>query len=558
MKTEGKINITTDIKTFKDLFLYFIKNIYNTKNTELYNQVSLDSFAAVSFDSFLESSSGYIKLFTSLNLQKSDRVCIISNTSTSWLALDFAIMSCGLISVPFFVNASDTNFKYQIENSDCKIFFVQNYTSKERLTKLNIKESSIFYFNDVKSTSPLNIENHLEKTEINYNDIATIVYTSGTMGTPNGVTISHFNLISQVLNADKCFPLTSKDIAISFLPTAHIFQRMICYLYLYKQVRVYFISDYNTLIDNFKNIKPTLLTTVPRVLEKAYTKINISLENKTGFSKKIAHFAKLYAMNQDHKNKSILNKIKYYIFKKLVFSKILALFGGNIRMIISGGAKLNNEVYKFFLNIGLPLYQGYGMTEMSPVISSNNPSENKVFTVGKFFDNITYKILNDGELCVKGNNLMLGYYKNTDETVKHIDSDGFFHTGDIVEIDSDGFLTVKSRKKELFKTSNGKYIDPNKIEFLFSKFLQIEYSCVIADDKNFVSIIIFTKVQDRCIIENIINDVNKSLEHHEKIMKFHISNDIISPETGEITPSLKLRRFIIYDKYKKVIESFYN
>jgi long-chain acyl-CoA synthetase len=545
------------MKTIKDLYINFAINTYGKNNSLMFNQSPYDSFVKITFDSFFDITSGFIKLLLEQNLKNSDKICIIANTSAHWIACDFAVMSLGLVSVPIFTNTSLENIIYQVQQTSPSIFFVQDYSLKEKLLSINIKEDKIFYINTTKPTKPSVVIEKFNKTIIHQNDLATIVYTSGTSGKPNGVMISHFNLISQILNSSRVFKLTPQDVAISFLPTAHIFQRMICFLYIYEKVSIYFINDYTTLIENLKTIKPTLLTTVPRVLEKAYIKIANSFDSKTGLTKIIAKMAKKYANNTNPlKKRSFFRGILSKLYTKIVFSKILAVFGGNIRMIISGGAKLNDDVYRFFVNIGLPVYQGYGMTETSPVIASNNPSQNKCYTVGKFFDNIEYKILEDGELCVKGDNLMLGYYDNPQETAKSFDGE-YFKTGDIVEVDKDGFLTVKSRKKELFKTSNGKYVDPNKIEFLLSKSQIIEYSCIIADGKNFVSAIIFSKTDNLEAIKLVVQEANKNLDHHEKIVKYHISRDDLSPQTGELTPSLKLRRFIIYDKYKSQIESFY-
>jgi|GEM_PF-2561446 len=544
------------MQTFKDLYTYLIDAKYGQNECQLYNQHSADSFGAISYDNFLEEVAGYIKLLHSFNLQHGDRICIMGQTSTRWLAADFAIMCLGLVCVPLFLNSSGANLKFEIEQSAPSLFIAENYFCKQSASCHGIDPEKIIYFNDVRPVKPSTITDILNKTAVHSTMLASIVYTSGTTGLPNGVMLSHYNLISQVLNSAKVFSVGPEDVAISFLPTAHIFQRMICYLYIYRLVNVYFVNDYATLVENFKTIRPTLLTTVPRVLEKAYSKILLSLNSKTGLAKIIASLAKKHAQRHDPNKKSFINKL----YNKPVFYKILAIFGGRIRMVISGGAKLNDEVYRFFVNVGLPLYQGYGMTETSPVIASNNPSEYKCYSVGKFFDEISYKILEDGELCVKGPNLMLGYYKQNDGDEKHF-VDGYFRTGDIVKIDEAGFVYVISRKKELFKTSNGKYVNPNKIEFLLLQNQVIENCCVIADGKKFVSAVIFTKNgnkdSNKAEIEKIIMQINQKLDPHEQIVKFFISNDFISPEAGELTPSLKLRRFVIYEKYKKQIDNFY-
>jgi len=540
------------MKNFQDLLLLFISRYKNSSAT-FYNQSIASSFTSIDFNTFVEKICGAILLFKNLNLKQGSKICIMADTSTNWLAVDIAAMSIGLVSVPLFKNASIEHIKMQISEMEPSCIFVQDYAGKNIVSNF-IDKGKIFYISELKNAMPESLIPFIKSLSVSSDMQATTIYTSGTTGNPSGVMLSHFNLISQILSADKHFSLSRDDVAISFLPTAHVFQRMICYLYLYKEVSIYFIHDYSSIAERIKEIKPTLLTTVPRIFDKIFFKTLEQIKQKKWIQGFIARLAFNYAVNHDpSKSHSIL----FYFYKTLVYSKVIDAFGGRVRMIISGGAKLDDTVYKFFYNISLPIYQGYGMTETSPVIASNYPEFSKCLTVGKAFDGITTKILEDGELCVKGPNVMLGYYKRPEKNLEAFTQDGFLRTGDIAKIDSEGYITIINRKRDIFKTSTGKFVDPNKLEFLLNQSNEIECSCVIADGKPFASAILFVKNKNEDLIKKHINKINDGLEHHEQIKAFYATNYKPSVQSGELTPSLKIRRFFIYEEFKEDIDKMY-
>ena len=540
------------MNTIQDIFLLLITRYKNSK-TNFYNQSIGSSFTAVSFNGFIEKACGAVSLFKSLNLKKGANVCIMADTSTNWLAIDIAAMSLGLVSVPLFKNASAESLKMQIAETEPACIFVQDYVCKSSILQF-IDASKIFYISEVKSAMPESMASYIKSTSVQGDNLASIIYTSGTTGGASGVMISHQNLISQILSSAKRFELSNCDVAISFLPTAHVFQRMICLLYLYKEVNIYFINDYSTIADRIKEIKPSVFTTVPRIFDKIYFKTAEQVNNAKGLKGLVARAAFNYALkhNVDKKHHPL-----FFAYKALVYSKIMDSFGGRIRMIISGGAKLEPEIYKFFYNINMPIYQGYGLTETSPVIASNCPGQSRCLTVGKTFDGVFVKLGTDGELLVKGPNVMLGYYKKPQKTQEAFTEDGFFKTGDIASIDSDGYISITSRKKDVFKTSTGKFVDPNKLEFLLNQNSNIECSCIVADGKAFVSAIIFAKNKDENLIGIHLAKINSQLEHHEQIKKVFITDYKPSVQSGELTPSLKIRRFFIYEEFEKEIADMY-
>jgi long-chain acyl-CoA synthetase len=540
------------MNTIQDIFLLLITRYKNSKTT-FYNQSIGSSFTAVSFNSFVEKACGAVSLFKSLNLKKGANICIMADTSTNWLAIDIAAMSLGLVSVPLFKNASAESLKMQITETEPACIFVQDYACKAGVLQF-IDASKIFYISEIKSAMPESMASYIKSASVQGDSLASIIYTSGTTGGASGVMLSHQNLISQILSSAKRFELSNYDIAISFLPTAHVFQRMICLLYLYKEVNIYFINDYSTIAERIKEIKPSVFTTVPRIFDKIYFKTAEQVSNAKGIKGLIAKTAFNYALKHDFTKK---HTPLFFVYKTLVYSKIMDSFGGKIRMIISGGAKLEPEIYKFFYNINMPIYQGYGLTETSPVIASNCPSASKCLTVGKSFDGVITKLSPEGELLVKGPNVMLGYYKKPDKTKESFTEDGFFKTGDIASIDEQGYITIVSRKKDIFKTSTGKFVDPNKLEFLLNQNANIECSCIVADGKPFASAIIFAKNKDDNLINNHLAKINSQLEHHEQIQKVFITDYKPSVQSGELTPSLKIRRFFIYEEFKKEIANIY-
>lgn len=534
----------------------------------------------------------------SLNVQKNNGFAIIAKPSPIWTQIDLAIISSGAISVPIFPDISRQNLLFEIENSDIKFVFcdcaenlktIQN--SGAKFNKIIIygfesKGENIISFDELLKIGQEIYDKNPDKfsdliKEIKEDDVATIIYTSGSTGTPKGVEITHKNLISQIIATPKCFPLSSKeDVALSFLPLAHVFERMIVYFYLSQGIRIYFADDVKNVGNLLKEVNPTLITVVPRLLEKVFAKMQSAVLEasfvKRNIGKLAFHFAPKFA-EDDSKNSFL-----YKILNNLVYKKLRAAFGNRINMVVCGGAPLSPDLEKFFLGIGINLCIGYGLTESSPVIAANYKNNRKIGTVGKAFPDILVKVETDGELLAKGDNIMKGYHKDPKLTAETITSDGWLRTGDLVSIDEDGYIKIIGRKKEMFKTANGKYVSPVPIEQkLMANFPLLAAASIIADNRKFVSILLFpdfellAKYKTRFGFENtndedflksdflthrietIIQKVNADLNDWEKIQKFYIHNRPISIETGELTPSMKLKREFVEEKLKKIIDEFY-
>ncbi|HEY1405449.1 MAG TPA: AMP-binding protein, partial [Spirochaetota bacterium] len=412
------------------------------------------------------------------------------------------------------------------------------------------------------------------------NDLFTIIYTSGSTGIPKGVMLSHRNIISQIKSADLVYKLDgARDKAISSLPLSHIFERMVMYFYLSKGVSVYFVEDLNNIGALIREVKPDIMTVVPRLLEKIRDKMKEGAADYRGVKKVIASAALSFAERETSHNGGSL--FKYLFFRFAVYSKLINALGGKFRYIISGAASLPADVGRFFLNIGFPLYEGYGLTEASPVIACNSKGHNKPGTVGRAFPGVAIKLNGNGEILAKGPNVMMGYLNSPAETSRVIDSDLFLHTGDLGTIDQKGYLKIVGRKKELFKKSTGEYVAPIPIEQALEKLDIVDIAVVIAEGRKFVSCILFPdfevaeklkiksgfsrmSVDDflksesiRKKIESHITEMNSHLHHTEEVQKFTVITDRISIETGEITPTLKIRRTVIEKKFKNEIDAMY-
>lgn len=534
----------------------------------------------------------------SLNVQKNSGFAIIAKPTPIWTQIDLAIISSGAISVPIFPDISRENLLFETQNADIKFVFcdckdnlktIQD--SGAKFDKIIIygfeaKDENIISFDDLLKIGQEIYDKNPDKfadliKDLKENDLATIIYTSGSTGIPKGVEITHKNLISQIIATPKCFPLSSKDdVALSFLPLAHVFERMIVYFYLSQGIKIYFADDVKNVGNLLKEVNPTLITVVPRLLEKVFAKMQSAVLEASFVKKNIGklafHFAPKFA--EDNSKNSFL----YKVLNNLVYKKLRAAFGNKINMVVCGGAPLSLELEKFFLGIGINLCVGYGLTESSPVISANYKNNRKIGTIGKAFPDILVKVEADKELLAKGDNIMKGYHKNPQLTSETITSEGWLRTGDLASIDEDGYIKIIGRKKEMFKTATGKYVSPVPIEQKIMASLPIlAAACIIADNRKFVSILLFPdfelllqhkkkfgfeNVNDEDFlrsnfmtrrIEAIIQRVNTNLNDWEKIQKFYIHNKPISIESGELTPSMKLKRGVVEEKLEKIIDKFY-
>ena len=574
---------TYNFKTYSELFTH----ICSLENEYFLNYLSNGKYQNISTIDFKNKVICLSLALKDLGIQKGDTVGIFANSSPFWLIFDFAIHEVGAISVPIFANISSINLNFEIKDANIKYMFID---SQERLKDIEnenkdltfithnfcIKEPNFYNFDEIlvigkQICDSTGFTPHKAQDD----EIFSIIYTSGNTGTPKGVMLTHKNIVSQLHDINSLINLQQEEIALSLLPLAHIFERTVMSYYLSRGISIYFVDDIQNVANLLKVVRPTIMTAVPRLLEKIFNKIKNQISQKPLISRLIAGFAFKYALKEDIDKNSIV----YKILDKIVYSKLREIFGSRITKLISGGAPLSKEIALFFVNIGVPIYQGYGLTEFSPVISTNYPNSNKVGSCGKIIPSAEVKITENKELLVRGPSVMKGYLNQEELTSKTIDKDGWLHTGDIAYIDSDGYLFISSRVKEIFKTSTGEYVNAISIEQQLSKNKYIEFAVVISQNKKYTTALLFVdkekyeiekKNNNNLNIEefynrtDIINDIsrhieniNKDLNQWEKIVDFKIITNDISIEGGELTPSMKICRNKIEEKYAQLIDSMY-
>ena len=556
-------------------------------NPTFLNYLEEEKWQAISSKDFIHTVRCLAHSFQSRGVVKGTSVAIISDSSPFWLMVDYALQCLGAVSVPIFANISSTNLSFELEDAEIKYVYIASQEKYEQLSsylesmKLVIVKDVIAKGENIQSfESFIGEDDNYTKPIIKENDLATIIYTSGSTGRPKGVELSHKNLISQIIGTQKCISLETNFKILTFLPLAHIFERMVMSFYLSSGVSVYFADDVKNVANLLKSLKPDVMTVVPRLLDKIYTKMHENVASAKGIKWVIGSLAFSHANRKDPNHDSFC--LFDSLYKKLVYSKLQEALGGNLKYLITGGAPLSMQVYRFFHNIGIPLYQGYGLTETSPVISVNTPSNNKIGTCGKALYGVEVKLASDNELLTRGDSVMLGYHKNPDKTAEVIDKEGWFHTGDLASMDDEGYITIASRKKELFKTSTGKYVSAIAMEQKITANKWIDYAVVIADNRPYVCALIFMDeillesfaarknlshlsfddlVHQRriqTIVFNIIKKLNEKLNDWEKIQKFHIITDEVNIESGILTPLMKVSRHKVEEIYKLEIENFYD
>ncbi|HLF53385.1 AMP-dependent synthetase/ligase [Flavobacterium sp.] len=536
-----------------------------------------------------------------MDVQKNDKIAVIStNNRTEWNILDIGILQTGAQNVPIYPTISEEDYEYILNHSGAIYCFVSD---AEVLRKINLIKHNVpalkevYAFNEIPNcknwTELLTLgkdqsnQNTVEerKNNVQSEDLATIIYTSGTTGRPKGVMLSHKNIVSNVLDSSSRIPFEAgKSRALSFLPICHIFERMILYLYQYYGVSVYFGESIDKISDNIKEVKPTVMTAVPRLLEKVYDKIYAKGTELTGIKKKLFFWAiDLGLQYEPYGANGAWYEFQLKIARKLIFSKWKEGLGGNLDLMVSGSAALQPRLARVFAAAEIPVMEGYGLTETSPVISVNDMRNGgfKVGTVGRVIDNVEVKIAEDGEILCKGPNVMMGYYKD-DKLTNEVIENGYFHTGDIGEIDKEGFLKITDRKKEMFKTSGGKYIAPQLLENAMKQSRFIEQIMVIGAGEKMPAAFIqpnFDFIVDWAAIHNIdigatneeiianpkvieriqeeINMLNEKFGNWEKIKRFELTPDIWSINSGHLTPTLKLKRKIVMEKYIDLYKKIY-
>lgn len=534
-----------------------------------------------------------------LGVQREDKIAIIANNRPEWNFADMGIQMSGSVSIPIYPTVSDNDLKFILNDAQVKFVFVSSDDLYKKIKSISadvphIKE--IYTFNDVPGAKhftdlvDLGSKNRDEsklkqiKDSIKEKDLATILYTSGTTGTPKGVMLSHENIFSNVYAVRNLPPCDHNDRCLSFLPLNHIYERMLNYLYLYLGVSVYYAESLETIGDNLREVKPQVFSCVPRLLEKVYDKIVSKGSELTGIKRTLFFWA--LALGERYNGigqNSWWYNLQLSIANKLIFSKWREALGGNVRAAVSGGAALNPRLARIFWSAQIPILEGYGLTETSPVIAVNTllPDGMKFGTVGKVIENVSVKIAEDGEILCKGPSVMLGYFKRPDATAEVIDKEGWFHTGDIGILEEGKYLKITDRKKEIFKTSGGKYIAPQLIENKITECPLVEQVMVIGENQKFAAALIvpsFVKIKTmfekrqkpypgneeaikdpevKKIIQLHIEKMNQSLAQYETIKKFELLPKEWSVNGGEMTPKLSLKRKVISEANKHLFEKIY-
>ncbi|MDC2985185.1 long-chain fatty acid--CoA ligase [Candidatus Pelagibacter sp.] len=507
------------------------------------------------------------------NLSKGDRCILLSENRPEWLISDIAIMNAGGVTVPLFTTYSEKDYEYIINDCNPKICIVSNNTQLKKIDKFisdNIKVLSIENI-DKKIDSIENIFERFskDKTLDHYNfnqnierkDLACIIYTSGTTGNPKGVMLSHGGILSNCEGAQEILNSLVKDnepVFLTWLPLSHSYEHAVQFVQITLGAKIYYAESLEKLLSNMSVAKPTIMTAVPRFYQNLYSKISINFSKQTGLKKKLISSTILLGIKKlNNENMGFREKILNYLCEKLVRQKIKNQFGGNLKAFVSGGGALDQKIGEFLNSIGLPTLQGYGLTEASPVVSCNIPEKIKIDTVGPPFKTNEVKIAQDGEILVKGENVMLGYWnmkKETDDILKN----GWLHTGDIGEITKEGNLKITDRKKEIIVNSGGDNISPSKIENLLCLDDKIKQSFVYGDKKTYlVALIVSDSEKNKKEIELYIDDLNKNLSLVERVKKIKLINEEFTIENGMLTPTLKLKRKKILEKYKEDLEKLY-
>lgn len=587
-----------------------IKRLFDFPYFQLENSPLQEAFAtkyngkwkAVSTQEYIDQANTISRGLLRLGVKPNDKIAVISTTNrTEWNIMDIGILQLGAQNVPVYPTITEKDYEYVLNHSEAIYCFVSDkeVLDKVNAIKANTKIKEVYSFDEISGCKNwkeiLNsgkdtgnqeeVEKH--KKDVKSSDLATLIYTSGTTGKPKGVMLSHENIVSDVIGSAPRVPFeTGTYKALSFLPVCHIFERMILYLYQYYSVSIYFAESIDKISDNLKEVKPHVITAVPRLLEKVYDKIIAKGTSLEGIKKKLFYWSvELGLEYEPYGANGWWYETQLSLARKLVFSKWKEGLGGNIELIVSGSAALQPRLTRVFAAAGIPVMEGYGLTETSPVVSVNDVRNHgfKVGTVGKVIQNVEVKIAEDGEILTKGPNLMMGYYKDKEKTDEVIDKNGYFHTGDIGVIDKDGFLQITDRKKDFFKTSGGKYVSPQTIENTMKQSRFIEQIMVVGDGEKMPAALIQpnfefienwarrknidigdaspaeisrnTSVKDR--IEKEIDFYNEKFGKWERVKTFELTPEVWSIDDGQLTPTMKLKRKVVKEQYSNLYEKLY-
>jgi len=597
-----------ECKTIPELF-DFLTTEYGPRSNSFIMKNKVDGkYVGITYKNFREETEIFSLGLATLGYKKDEKIAIISENRPEWVYSDMAILALGGLDVPLYPSLTAETIEFIINNSNSKGIIVSNKFQLNKILKIRNKCRSlefiiVFNENDGVEDDPAiytfkEIQNKGKKfraenpsyfndslTLAKENDLCTIIYTSGTTGEPKGVMLTHKNILSNSKAALEVLQVKDTDVWLSFLPLSHIFERMTAYYTGFASGgTMCFAESIEAISKNLLEVRPTLMTSVPRLFERMYTKIIKKVESQSKKKQKIFYWAlninkQYYDLKKQEKSSLVLNT-KHKLADKLVCEKLRKFTGGKLRFFVSGGAALPRNLAEFFEALGILIIEGYGLTESSPVIAANNPDDYQFGSVGKILPNLEVKIAYDGEILVKGPSVMKGYYKNKKETDKVL-KDGWLYTGDIGVFDARGFLIITDRKKHLFKTSGGKYIAPAPIENLFSTSKYIDQFVVIGDRRMFLSALVvpdFEALKEYADANNIrynnkkdliendeiykvidkdMSKFQKTLANFERVRKFVLLDEPFTIENGEITPSLKIKRKVVEHRYEKLIDSMY-
>ena len=557
------------------------------------------TWTPISTKDFIDLTNKVSKALIDLSVQAGDKIGIISTNRLEWNIIDIACLQIGAIVVPLYPTISENDYKYIFKDSGIKICFVGSIDLYNKISNIknelpelkNIycfeEQPTVNFWKDLIFSEIKAQDSDIEdrKTNIKPDELATIIYTSGTTGNPKGVMLSHSNIFSNVEGCIDRMPANENSKVLTFLPVCHVYERMLHYLYMYMGCSIHFAESMDTIGENIKEVQPDMFTAVPRLIEKVYEKIIRKGEELSGLKKGLFFWAVRLAEKYETTGTSLFYQIQLKIARKLIFSKWQEALGGNVKAIASGSAALQPRLARIFLAAGINVVEGYGLTETSPVVSVNCLKNGiKIGTVGTTIEKVDVKIAADGEILVKGPNVMMGYYNNEKATKEVIDSEGYFHTGDIGEIVEGKFLKITDRKKEIFKTSGGKYIVPQVMENKFKESRFIEQIIVVGENEKYPAALIVpnfvyirewlqlhsteeTTLNNEQLIskkeiidrfEKEISFYNQQFGHWEQLKKFKLLSEEFTVENGELTPTLKLKRKIILDKNKGLLSEIYN
>jgi long-chain acyl-CoA synthetase len=571
----------------------------NYPNSSMFVTKTAGIWVPISTGDFIERTMNVARGLISMGIQAGDRVAVASSNRLEWNILDIAVQKTGAILVPLYPNISENDYRFILNDCAAKICLVSNQELADKISNIRVDVASLEHLFSFDKLDSVPHWSHIEEQRTNTDaelvydrmkqvkneDLVTIIYTSGTTGNPKGVMLSHQNLLSNVGACIEPIPADNNSRVLTFLPICHVYERMLHYLYMYLGCSIYFAESMETIGENIKEVKPDVFSAVPRLIEKVFDKIMAKGDELKGIKRGLFYWALNLAENYDNVNATPFFKFKLGIARKLIFSKWQEALGGNVKAIASGSAALQPRLARIFLAADIPILEGYGLTETSPVVTVNNFVKGiRIGTVGALIEGVQVKIAADGEILVKGPNVMMGYYNNQEATNEVMDSEGWFHTGDIGEFQDEKFLKITDRKKEIFKTSGGKYIVPQAMENRFKESRFIEQIMVIGEGEKFPAAFVvpnfaFAKewahrhglhfesmsnediIKQSVFIERMdqeIAEINQVYGNWEQVKKIALLPAEFTIDGGELTPTLKLKRKKILEKYQEGYQKIFS